>query len=904
MAEGVGEAYTDLSRMTTASRCMFYMCLIVAGLTSAFLSQTRLRATFGKIVQCVLSKTVLELEKQLAETTILTMMPRPFADELSKLEVQLAFILKQQASQRCSSPWLQSISTPFTVRSVENVSILFADIVGFTRLSSNMRAIELVGILDELFSKFDELAIKHHCEKVNTLGDCYFCVSGCPEPETTHADNCVHMGLAILEALKKLRTTIPIEMRIGIHTGSVLCGVMGNKRFKFDVWSKDVSIANKIEALCSPGHTLISETTKANLHESFRFEELPHSNLVTSSEQLCLFTVDGLNNILPELNVEEYGTLTTADAFPGIDLQQAFTEAHQPDILARLCCTRKHEEPVEIELRPIRHVDYIVSIFSYQSQIQQWRLNADLSVGTAIGEATNDTDRRIIQIMEEGKLDFENFFNRYLKPLSLQFHNSDLEKVYHNHGRDLDDGSGGEMAKLGLRLSKLSYLMNTCSLLFIFLMVMAGTAITIFSDGSFRLPHSGVWLGLLMFGLVVELTVICHVIVVFTPNWFPPSLVKYADHVIMNWYMRSAIAVFFIYYPMSAAFISMYHSGMQNLDNTSVITSVQNSLYITITVLVSSILFMDISYIPKMIFGAISCIVTVAMTSTVQLQVCNDAYNSSAVNINNCSNLTSASIILLSQTLILLIILTVVNRLLEVSVRIGFLGCVEMAAQRSRTRLLKSKAEWLLHNIIPPHVTQRLREVGHFSQNHECIGVLFASIVNFNEYYQQSGESEETYRVLNKIVCMFDSLLDLLRFKNVEKIKTIGSTYMAASGLNLPEDTQCGVDHLVTLIDFAIQLEEVLETINSHSIGFPFSLRVGFNYGSVTSGVVGRRKMLYDIWGDAVNVASRMESTGQKDRIQMPENCLTLLSPFVVQLGNQTVQVKGKGDMRTVFVTR
>lgn len=902
--------HINLFQLTTASRCMFYLCLLVAGLTTAYLSRVRLWTTFRKIAQCVLSEKALELEKQLAETTILTMMPKPFADELCKLEVQLAFMLKQQADQQqymqqYSSPWLQSIPTPFTVRSVDNVSILFADIVGFTQLSSNMQAGELVGILNEIFSQFDDLVTQHHCEKVSTLGDCYFCVSGCPEPEPTHADNCVHMGLAILDALKTFRakTSVPIEMRIGIHTGSVLCGVMGNKRFKFDVWSKDVSIANKIEALCLPGHTLISEATKTNLFERYTLEELPLSNPVTLAEQLRLFTVHGQHSDTHSTglsNIEEYRTALTEDTLSEIVLQQLPAEARQP-VISRLCCPWKEEELVELELRPIRHSDSIVDIFSRQSQIQQCRSYAELSVGTAADhDSTSDSDKRIVQLMEEGNVDFENYFNPYLKIISLHFHDNDLEKIYHNHGRDLDDGSGGEMAKLGLLLSKRSYLMDTCALLFIFMVIMIGTAITLSSNKLFYSQIFGTWLALFLLGLMVELTVICHVFVVFKPNWFSTRLVKFGECVFLNWYVRSIVALFFIYYPMVAVFVSIAHCNVHGLVFN--LAYVQSSLTITITILVSSILFMDISYIAKVICGGISCIVAVVMTSVVQLQVCKNLYNITAdeqIGIYYERHLAPESVVLL---FLIFIILTVVNRMSEVSVRVSFVGCVEAAARRRRTRQLKSQAEWLLHNIIPPRVAHRLREVGHFSQNHECAGVLFASIVNFNEYYEQRGETEESYRVLNRIVSKFDSLLDLPHFQNVEKIKTIGSTYMAASGLNLPQAGS--VDHLVALIDFAMQLEETLNTINSQTVGFAFSLQVGFNYGCVTSGVVGRRKMLYDIWGDVVNVASRMETTGQKGKIHMPEQCLPLLSPYVVELGRRTVQVKGKGDMRTLFITR
>lgn len=912
------ENYVSLFHLTTASRCLFYLCLIVSGLTTAYLSQVRLWTTFRKIAQCVLSEKALELEKQLAETTILTMMPKPFADELCRLDVQLTFMLKQQADQQqymqqSSNPWLQSIPTPFTVRSVDNVSILFADIVGFTQLSSNMKAFQLVGILNDIFSKFDDLVTEHHCEKVSTLGDSYFCVSGCPEPQAKHADNCVHMGLAIVDVLKEFcsRESTPIEMRIGIHTGSVLCGVMGSKRFKFDVWSKDVSIANRIESLCLPGHTLISEATKSNLQDSYILEELHLSNPVTLTEQLRLFTVLGLHSEPPVVsNREEYRTAVQVDALSELELQRPPPQACQPEALSRLvrlCCPGKQNDVVELELNSIHHSDSIVDIFSRQFQIQQCRSYAEQSVGTTVQEATSDSDRRIVQLMEEGNVDFENYFNRYLKLLSLHFHDSNLENSYHNLGRDLDDGSGGEMAKLSLHLSRCSYLMDTCALFFIFVMVMVGTAITLFSDKEFIIQLFSTWIALFLFGVITEVTVICHVIVVFRPNWFPSCLVKYVDRVFMNWYVRSFIALFFIYYPMAAVFVSVSHCSTQGLNYASVtnLTYVQTSLLVTIVVLVSSILFMDISHIAKMIGGVISCVISVVMISYVQLKVCSNMHNVTSVPpaINNyyTRHLAPESVVLL---FLILIILTVVNRMSEVSVRVSFLGCVVAAARRRGTRQLKSQAEWLLHNIIPPRVAHRLREVGHFSQNHECVGVLFASIVNFNEYYQQRGETEESYRVLNRIVSKFDSLLDLPHFQSVEKIKTIGSTYMAASGLNVPEGGQCGVDHLVTLIDFAIQLEEVLKTINHQIVGFSFSLRVGFNYGPVTSGVVGRRKMLYDIWGDAVNVASRMETTGQKGRIQMPEHCLTLLRPYIVQVGSRTVPVKGKGNMTTVFVTR
>ena len=81
---------------------------------------------------------------------------------------------------------------------MDNVSILFADIVGFTKMSSNKTASQLVGLLNDLFGRFDDLCTASGCEKISTLGDCYYCVSGCPEPTLNHATNCVEMGLAMI----------------------------------------------------------------------------------------------------------------------------------------------------------------------------------------------------------------------------------------------------------------------------------------------------------------------------------------------------------------------------------------------------------------------------------------------------------------------------------------------------------------------------------------------------------------------------------------------------------------------------------------------------------------------------------------------------------------------------------
>lgn len=157
----------------------------------------------------------------------------------------------------------------------ENVSILFADIVGFTAISSTCPAADLVRTLNELFARFDKLAEKYHQLRIKILGDCYYCISGAPEERPDHAVLCVHMGLSMVEAIKSVReqTKSPVDMRVGVHTGAVLAGVMGQKQWQFDVYSKDVELANKMESGGLPGMVHISEKTYSFLNGEFEVKD-------------------------------------------------------------------------------------------------------------------------------------------------------------------------------------------------------------------------------------------------------------------------------------------------------------------------------------------------------------------------------------------------------------------------------------------------------------------------------------------------------------------------------------------------------------------------------------------------------------------------------------------------------
>ncbi|KAG8238918.1 hypothetical protein J437_LFUL000755 [Ladona fulva] len=155
----------------------------------------------------------------------------------------------------------------------------------------------------------------------------------------------------------------------------------------------------------------------------------------------------------------------------------------------------------------------------------------------------------------------------------------------------------------------------------------------------------------------------------------------------------------------------------------------------------------------------------------------------------------------------------------------------------------------------------------------------------------------------------FDELLDEPRFQTIEKVKTVGATYMAASGLNpghkdvmLQAAEEDELEHLTALVDFAIAMKQRLDDVNKHSFN-SFRLRVGISFGPLVGGVIGARKPVFDIWGNTVNEASRMDSTGTMNHIQVPKETAMVLEARGYQVQYRgVVAVKGKGDMETYYV--
>ncbi len=204
----------------------------------------------GQFIQRKKVELALREEQKQTETLLLNILPLPIAERL-----------KQQPS---------TIADSF-----DEVTVLFADLVGFTHLASSLSPIELVEILNAIFSEFDRLTEKYGLEKIKTVGDAYMVVGGLPTQRENHAEAIAEMALDIQTVMARFNTTQekPFSIRIGVNTGSVVAGVIGTKKFTYDLWGDTVNIASRMESQGIADEIQVTEETFQRLRDEYNFQQ-------------------------------------------------------------------------------------------------------------------------------------------------------------------------------------------------------------------------------------------------------------------------------------------------------------------------------------------------------------------------------------------------------------------------------------------------------------------------------------------------------------------------------------------------------------------------------------------------------------------------------------------------------
>lgn len=207
----------------------------------------------------------------------------------------------------------------------------------------------------------------------------------------------------------------------------------------------------------------------------------------------------------------------------------------------------------------------------------------------------------------------------------------------------------------------------------------------------------------------------------------------------------------------------------------------------------------------------------------------------------------------------------------------------------------EQRMDRLIRSILPESVVDELKvapEGSTYVRKFESATVLFADLVGFTKFCSES-DPENIVTLLNQVFSRFDASVQLL---GLEKIKTIGDAYMVAGGL-----PKACADHARRVLDLALELRAALEKYN-HLTGMNLQIRIGVHTGPVVAGIIGRDKIMYDLWGDTVNIASRLESQGRPGEIHLSSATAALTSDFYRFKHSQLTDVKGRGLVNTCYL--
>ncbi|XP_016964213.1 adenylate cyclase type 3 isoform X1 [Drosophila biarmipes] len=884
--------YDTLLSNQLAANAVLIATAALIGLLYYFMGEAKQKRAFLEAKKSLEVKMVIEEQSAEQERLLLSVLPKHVA-------IKMREDLGSSSSEAFKKIYMSRH---------ENVSILYADIVGFTAISSTYSAQDLVKMLNELFARFDRLAEKYQQLRIKILGDCYYCISGAPDERPDHAVMCVHMGLSMVKAIKYVqqKANSPVDMRVGIHTGAVLAGILGQRQWQFDVYSKDVELANKMESSGKAGRVHISDKTLAFLNGEFEVEP------AFGEKREELLRIAGLKTYFITKVVKPFASPCARK----INETQAENSLHSPNGSTHAVVageddnddnTLDDEELLAQNSASNGHQTAVAEDEEEQVKLENFKQRLKDELVTRDGHENLTKDTNVFLRFKNPQL--EQSYAVYREPYSslpllaaLLVQCIDVLYSY-----------------LVLPRSTLHFINIAAPLVPIAMLVVisiaesfSGMLPKFFVDVSKR--FNDITFVRELAAIIIALTIgLSNVIDMF----FFVTFVR-TEHIVSESEFNATAGlegevdvemegVVTAEHLLPASFVEQMREAVPRerflypsyLSNFGVLILIAIAVIAQLTHLTKILLLLSIA--------ALHCYFNIfIMQDLYALE--DDFAHQPIISTRYCAS---------GLLVVAALALSTLARHMDHEDRVIFKWKTEVAEQKETANDMRQRNEALVYNVLPVHVAEHFMKNtkrSHddlYSQSYAEVGVLFASMPNFSDFYSEetvNNQGLECLRFLNEVISDFDALLELPQFQDIIKIKTIGSTYMAASGINLQRNLRNDApiterwSHLAVLVEFALELKHALQGINEQSFNH-FVLKMGINHGPITAGVIGARKPHYDIWGNTVNVASRMESTGKAGAIQVTEETCNILQPFgYTFLQRGLVAVKGKGQLMTYYL--
>ncbi|KAF8773200.1 Adenylate cyclase type 2 like protein [Argiope bruennichi] len=679
--------------------------------------------------------------------------------------------------------------------------------------------------------------------RIKLLGDCYYCVSGVIDKSPRHADNSVVTGLAMIDI-------ISVACGLGIHTGNILGGLLGLRKWQFDIWSKDVTIASHMEQGGVPGQVHITQTTKDLLQDDWYDIQPGDGHLRDSylqTHEIKTYLIKPSDQPKSRMGTPESDKVSNGARFQ----RQSSTQSN-----CRVNITKLQKRQSSTDFLPMSRRGAIgYSLHQYRKMVSQVN---KIMENTIDKMALSKRDQWFFPAL--GTLEFWTTYGFVLLLIIAACVFAWVGYIWLYIKKDDND------ILLNSSVLKISR--------------------TVWKTTGLRIT---IWLAI-------------------------SSMILFCSIVGLNECLDSSF-----FQPFQH-----HNNTLGNVTHIADDTKIPNCEYpwfytlSAVLAMTTTSVFLRIHFLLKLVVNSVSLaaywyIIDVRSEEVFRQQAAKLADWEEfdlPTDRSHCYYLT-----------FVLLILHILDRQVEYICRLDYLMKVKLKAEQEEARTMEMINRILLHNILPPHVSRfylnkQLEEdsqrIEAYHEERCAVAVLFASIPSFADFYYEDGQNEEGLRciqLLNEIICDFDLILGEREFQGVEKIKTIGSTYMAACGLQAQDRgslqaEENPIENVVTLVKFAVSMMERLSELNKDAMQ-DFQLRVGISVGPVMAGVVGTVKPQYDIWGDTVNVASRMESTGISGRIQVTKEVADLLcasdSPYKCECRGE-IFVKGKGELTTYLL--